>query len=564
MHPPSTAKAGRRGFLVDALVAVGLVFALYGDSLASRWSYDDTIILSTTITRAPFRYLTVPEAWQAFNWRGFYPLYLVSFDLEYRVFGLSPVAFRVYQLALAASAAFLLGRLLRRLGCDGTTARAAMAVFLLGPAVGTVAEQMMTRCFLEGTGLLLASAWALAAALSREPPPLPWAAAGLWLLAALEKEVFVPFLLPFALFALMRAVKTLVPWCVAAAAYVSYRLYLAPYGVRVYDVDALSPHSLLAHASQLAHRLAAAIFPAASPGGALLLLGLLSTAAVLSPRSVRAWALVAATAAASLGPVLLVSEVLSERHVLVIWIALVCWLAVGVAGRLHGGARAWSTLAAAALLLALSSFLLLWNRAHWAGLRSDAEWYDDVGRLLFETAGSKDVVVSDPASVHYPFVAGLDVLRERNGDGAEIPFFITDEAALCRMKFAPGTQFWDVRGKRIRLTPGLPARIGRETCPRIHTDGPLAVRLRKRGGLLEWELGPYPSGTYSLVFLEPDKRFGGPVIRYGIPRKGGVWIHEEDRSTAFYISHVGEDGGIVQSPDLRLRLRGDSEIRWER
>ena len=552
------------GIVLDVSLAAALVLSLHGDALLSLLGYDDPILLSHVTRQAPFRYLFVPDAWQAFNWRGFYPLYLLSFDLQLRLFGLAPVSFHAYQLLLAVAGAALLALAVGGGGGGATVARGAMALLLLVPAVGTLSRQLMTRCFLEGAVLLLASACALVAGSARRSRPLVWWGAALWLLAALEKEVFVPFLLPLGLLLAFRGARNLVPLASAVAAYAGYHLWLAPYGIRVYDVEAVSVSGLVSHLASFPRALAAALLPTHGPAASFVLAGLVLLAAILTPRRIRPWALVVATAAAALAPVLLVSEVLAERHVFHVWLGLLLWLAVGLGAWLArtGSKTAIASAAGAAALLA--AFLGRGDAEHTARLRADSDWYDEVFRLAFSTASPSDVLVSDTVSVHYPFIAGLNVLRRVHGDGREVPFFVTDVAALCRTSFPAGTRYWDVRGRRARLSRDLPGHAREETCSLLRPEGTLHVSITKTGGLLEWAFGPEEPGTWSLVFVEPDKDRGGPAIRFDVPPKGGAWIHEERRSARLYVQRVGADGGIVQSPDLTLDFFGDSRIEWRR
>ncbi len=543
-------------------MASALVFTLHGRSLTSSLSYDDPIILSHAIRYSPFKYLFDPVAWQSFNWRGFYPFYLISFDVGYRVAGLSPVSFRVYQLFLVAAAGVLFACLLRFWGVRPGSARTASAVLLLGPVFGTVAWQLMTRCFLEGAVLLLAASCVITRGLWRRSFGLVAAGSALWLAASLEKEVFVPFLLPVAIAAVLVSARFLLPPVTCAAAYLAYRSWMAPYGVRVYDVDALGLRALVSHGADFIRGLPQALFPGSGAAGAGVVAAIVILAAVLGPRDRRRVFLAGATAAAAVGPVLLVSEVLSERHVVHIWIVLALWLTLGL-DEASARRERWRAVLSLATAAGLAVFLVSWSQAHEDHLRADAAWTDDLYRLFFSNASPNDYVIGD-TSIHPPFAAGLNTLRKRDGDGLEVPFLVTDAAALCRHPFPPRARLWDVRGRTIRSSPRLPEELSQKVCSLIRRDGSFQVQLRKRGSLLEWELGPSATGVWSLVFLTTDKDVGGPGIRYDVPRKGGVWVPSLDRPADLYVQHIGDDGGIEQSPDFSFRLDRDVEIRWSR
>ncbi len=552
-----------RVWLFDALVASALVFTLHGRSLISSLSYDDPIILSHAIRFSPFKYLFDPVAWQSFNWRGFYPFYLISFDVGYRIAGLSPVSFRIYQLFLVAAVGVLFACLLRLWGVRPGSARAASAILLLGPVFGTVAWQLMTRCFLEGAVLLLAASCVVTKGLWRRSFAMVATGSALWLAASLEKEVFVPFLLPIVIAAALVSVRFLVPPATCAGVYLAYRSWMAPYGVRVYDVDALGFRPFVSHVADFIRGLPQALFPGSGAAGTAILAAIVIVAAVLGPRNWRRILLVGATAGAAVGPVLLVSEVLSERHVVHIWIVLALWLTLGLE---EASARRdrWRAVLSLATTAGLAAFLVSWSQAHEDRLRVDAAWTDDLYRLFFSVASPNDTVVGDTLSVHPPFAAGLNILRKRDGDGLEVPFLVTDAAALCRHPFPTRARLWDVRGREIRSSLRLPEELSQKVCSLIRRSGPLQVQLRKRGSLLEWELGPSTAGVWSLVFLTTDKDVGGPGIRYDVPRKGGVWVPSLDRPAELYVQHIGDDGGIEQSPDFSFRLDRDAEIHWRR
>lgn len=130
---------------VLALVAT----ILLGDVLVANWRADDTQILAHAFKHDVLANFFNPEIWRQLSPANLTPWVVASFEIDLFLFGLSPFGFYLHQLVgicLLAMACYML----LRLWLDRRFAFVAALLFMFGVPTTAVANNLMTRHYVEG------------------------------------------------------------------------------------------------------------------------------------------------------------------------------------------------------------------------------------------------------------------------------------------------------------------------------------------------------------------------------------------------------------------------------
>jgi hypothetical protein len=160
------------------------VFAVHRIVLRQFWLWDDPQLLFGVIRYRLIDFFISPSIWQRESSTSFTPALLTAYKLDLRSAGLDPHTFYVHHLAIFTVAILAVYAYTRLFTTELTAAISAAAVALSPPAY-TVAALLMDRHYVAG--LVFALAALIAFHFSR-----PFLGSTLYLIAALEKEVFVP------------------------------------------------------------------------------------------------------------------------------------------------------------------------------------------------------------------------------------------------------------------------------------------------------------------------------------------------------------------------------------
>lgn len=175
--------------VLAVIALVALVLLAHGGVLAQWWLWDDPQLLYGAMRFSTADHFTNPGAWQQQSAANFVPMLMLAMEIDLGIFGVEPRGFYVHHLLIFAAAMLALYAYCRTFATPLVAGIAVAAVTLAQPAF-TVASLLMDRHYAEG---LLMSGVALV--LFRGARDRPWravAAAAFYLLACLEKEVFVP------------------------------------------------------------------------------------------------------------------------------------------------------------------------------------------------------------------------------------------------------------------------------------------------------------------------------------------------------------------------------------
>ncbi|MGH9457146.1 MAG: hypothetical protein ACRD2J_05840, partial [Thermoanaerobaculia bacterium] len=531
------------------LFALALIVIAVGANLPSLdgwWGTDDPQILLHAIRNTPFETLASSAAWQTLSTSSFTPLVTLSFEIDRVLFGLRPLFYYQHQLLAIAVCVLLLYLLLEPVTgrpIAFLTAAAAGA----GPAMALAAESLMIRHYVEGLALALA---ALVVWRSGEPdriaPGREIAAAILYLLAMLAKEIYAPLPLLFLADGLARRVPLratlarLVPASAAAAVYLVWRTAMlgaiGGYG------DAAAAGSIFGAAWHLYQRL-----HASSPVWIVLGVPVLALVAIVAALRVRprATALVTiATFVALALPLVPVAGLAEARYAFLPGIAAVVLVGLGLAQWPRRAA-----VAAGVLLLVLQAVagFHLHESLEEANAHGVAE-----GRYVWEEpASAPPLLAQSPAW----YLTGLRELRQRSGDGAAPPFYLSREALLVGA--VEPEEVVQVRaGGMPYRDPDLVAWI---LDARARFDGSIAasVSAEREGDVIRWNLSPQAARFTWLTVPEYDE--------YSIPPAGSRRIPEPVGPQHFRIlvEVPGADGRTRWNVTPVLEVPSEGEVvRW--
>lgn len=220
------AAASPKTTLGGALLVLLLFWSLHHHALGNWFLNDDPCHLLFFSHQGLWTSFYDPP--RAISMRNFTPFLGPSLGGDFQLFGLNPTPYYWHHL-LAFSLALLLLYLALARFIAPLAATLVLSAWVASPAVAHAAHFLMVRHYVEGLALAAAALLAYALAVQQRRWAWAWFGAGLYLLAALNKEIFVPlvgalFFLPLADYA--RRLRYLLPYLAAAVIYLAWRAYM--------------------------------------------------------------------------------------------------------------------------------------------------------------------------------------------------------------------------------------------------------------------------------------------------------------------------------------------------
>jgi hypothetical protein len=551
-----------------------LTLLLHHSALQGSWRNDDPMLLAFAAAFSPAQYFFTREGMLQLSYASTSPWAGLFFDSNLALFGLSPRGHYAHMLVLLWGIASATALGLRR-WLDAPAAWAAGALFLAMPPTGAIAQQLMTGHYAWGLLFSVLALWAFARAIDRDSLRWAVAAAALYGLAALCKELYVT--LPVVLLAWPRAgwrrrLRCVAPALAVAAAYAAMRLAVLG-GVGGYAVLEAQPPDL-----QRWDRLAALLGQmhgaTLGPGGAGLL-ALLAVAAIAGlgwqhGRGVHPL-LLAGSALGLLIPALPAFGLGSRLGYGNDRIAFALGWAVAllVAWQLHGerwrpaGRGAASAGVRAPLALAVLALLVAGQRDVIDRTSARHEPHTAQYRFLSQAPAGKVLVPHGFAGIGY-----LDRLAEamQRVEGRAAADIVRDEDELAALGPADGRQAWAWQADCACMRPlgdGYDQRV-QEHGQRLAqgTGRPLRVDVqldaRGRNKRLLWGVSGSPAG----VELDVDGVGRLPLAARGSFAFGldyGTPVGEVAR-VRFLVSAA--DGALQRSDWLELPVHGVQSVQW--
>ena len=179
--------------LTAATILALLCLVLHHSALSAGWRFDDGPHLFFTATYSPWQYFFIPDIMREQSWAHITPWNAFFYELGLPFFGLNPTEHYAHLLFIiwaAAIATFLL----LRLWFTPMASFMGAALFLSMPATGTVGQLLMTGHYAYGLLFTILAFYFFARGLRENNPFLSAAAAGVYALACLSKELYVPII----------------------------------------------------------------------------------------------------------------------------------------------------------------------------------------------------------------------------------------------------------------------------------------------------------------------------------------------------------------------------------
>lgn len=553
----------RRG--ADPGIAVALAIAawlLYHPVLRLWWTYDDFYCFRHLITGRPWWYLFDVAEYRRLDAKVLTPLLFLSLDVDRRLFGLHSYPFYLHQLAAFALCPVAIYGVLR-IWLRRLWAAVGAWVFLIGPVIASLAPLLFVRHYIEAIllGVLAVMAWIGALrSQGKRAWMLTLLSVGLYFAASMAKEIAVPLIVilpllpepegdrrtnPPARFRLM------LPHAVMLAVYLILRFELlgtlmGGYGFKV-DLGSLPALALALPGKTAAEFIGGRIsvetllFSIAFAAGIIALFFL---------RGLRALFLTGAALLLALLPVLPVSTQMEPRYAVPAWIVLALAFAAGCQALEDKKRWIGAGLGLAACLLGLAL-----NREDWNVRFARAERMSAEDRFLF------DMREGDVLRQPLLLTASLGELQWMKESVFHHPRggrWFQDDLYLCLHREPLGRVWgYDPAMRRVvDITARIPV-LRDQFCSSIRWNAPLSASFRDSGGVLRWDLGPYPKGQYSFLL-------GDGVALFEMPRSAAFQMQERAPFLLLRVKYESPEGWVTYSPELRVPLVEGQGVRWSR
>ena len=454
----------RRDLAAVALLVI-IVSLAHGSVLRQWWLWDDPQHLYGAMQFRVGEHFTSPAAWRELTSASFTPMLALAYETDLALFGVNPRWFYAHHLIVFALAILALYAYVRTFATEVVALLAAAAVALSQPAF-TVATLLMDRHYVEG---MLFAALALIL-FRREHGAAAASAAVLYLIACIEKEVFVPLPLLVVLqdFVLRRGRKILLrntALCgVVAVVYIAWRLYMLG--------------SFGGYGSAAGQTLSPEGWAIITGTEGLASLGVLALAVLLFALAARrvplaAIVTVAVSAVFVIIPIAGLSSVDSRYFFVAAAVVVIC--AALAASR--APLRSIETIAFAALCIAIASG----GVRHGMRLRKEMTLWQRDGLYLWNAPPGAPALFTGANSW---YIEGIQWLRKA----------VKGDQAPDAVASLPGLF---IRGMK---PPPAAARAYEIVRANYDPTMPLHVRLSRRGSVLHWNLGPAaPGDAFFLV-----------------------------------------------------------------
>lgn len=555
-----------------ALVLLTLVAVINTGVFDANWRWDDTQILLHSHQYSFWQDFARPEVWQQFSPANLTPWLIFSFEVDMILFGLTPAAFYLHQLLAIAAAGLLLCMCLN-LWCRAVFALAGSVLFVAGLPAMLVAEQLMTRHYVEGLVFALAALYSFVMYLRTGRKAVLALALLMYVLAVTAKEIYVP--LPALLLLLpdgnwSARFRASLPFFAVTALYALWRGYMLGSYSGGY-VDSSEYLSLAFVGDVLA---SFARFPAllTGPGWPVFVLLFLALWGVYVARRQRVpWRALLIAALVLLPLVPLVRSpgiVLADRYLLLPWV-IVCFALAWCADKLlvgrnkAAGASSKARAATAAtpvpvMMLAgtVMPIVLIVTVLHALPVRqalaSVGTEFDVQAQFLWQNEGTHAFVPSGNVLPAFWFVTGLADLKARiSGQGSPMP--MVDDIYLAQQ---PDTRLftYDVNCQCMRdVTGAIPERLAQHRA-RLRADAALSLSYHYQQGYFSWQFGPWQDGSYHVV---SDTLGVLPLPPAGQRR---VTL---SNNAPFYLRYTSPEGWVTYS-ELNRVVREGAAVEWSR
>lgn len=536
-----------------------LAFLINHTALSGWWRWDDSQILLHAINHSPLQYFFYPNVWHELSSANLTPWLTFSYDIDLWLSGLRPQFFYLHHI-LSLSLAAVMTLILFRLWVNSLWAFLGAILFLVGAPSLVVAQQLMTRHYIEGLVFTQVSLYLFVLSLRKRKIGLSWIGGMFYLLVVTAKEIYVPLviLLPFIPEGMLRErIKHIIPFVLMTLFYIPWRWYMLGILIGGYSPIQISQEMMKLIINGHLNMPVLLFGKGAIGYVGLSLLGLV-IGAVLVLRYINLKLMLISTLLLiiPLFPLTIwpgISE--SGRYLLLLWWAI-CYLTTFSLSKLslHSKRLLPFALVAYGLIFAVI-FHHAWQ-THKSFMPMIKE-FESQGRFVWQADRSQVLLATPGISCGYWYIAGLIEIQRRLNLKQYKPTVITDEIQLIDID-RDNLSFW-----RYNPSCGCVENIANKEIEQVITRWqkrnivkPLSFRIEYKNQIVSWEFGPYSAGTYYLISSG----------KYNLPKNGvrraSVSILKSLLSS-LYVRYDSPEGWITYSPQLIFVPDGAPTV-WER
>lgn len=537
------------------LVAVGLNYSV----LSGGWRWDDTAHLLHVQSYSILNDFINPEIWQQFSPANLTPWLPLSYEVDLILFGLNVSLYYLHQLIALSTVAFALYYLLhfwtkKRFAFLGS------CLFLTGAPVLVVAQQLMTRHYIEGLVFCLLSLIFFVLYLRQRSISLIVVSAFFYLLSVTAKEIYVPLVI-LIFFIPEQNIKTRLR---AASAHIAIAILYAFWRAYMLDnlgggyVDSSNYLSVAYITSVVATFLT---FPGLLFGGywpifVATFVTLMAVYAIVARSNLLFSLIVAALILIPLVPLVSFPGILiADRYLLLPWTAT-CFAIAFYGDRVfaflenvRGNYLSYSVYIVFSLVTAISIISGINVRTP---VEEVGKEFDAHANFIWQNDNLMAFIPSGNLLASYWFVTGLASFKSQITRGGTAPISIVD--AIYLDPAIPGLWRYDASCHCMRESEESVLDMISAHESNIVDNVPLQLDFEYQNGYFSWEFGPYDDGQYHVV--------SDTIGVIPAPRSGALRVNL-DEGTPIYLRYTSPAGWVTYS-ELQYVYRDVPPVRWQR
>ena len=540
-------------------------FLLHHGALDGHWRWDDTQALRQIFEYGSIASFVDTNIYNYYSTTNLFPWLLLSKEIDLWLFGPEPFWFYLHQffaITIASICLYLVGKQWMRKEFSFLAA----ILFLSGPPLTDVSEQLMTRHYIEGLVFALISLYTFTRSIESSNKLYLTVSVVCYALAVTGKEVYVPLvlLLPFIPKGSFEArIRLVLPFVVLAVLYVFWREYML--------INLLGGHAgsysvdlkfLIAVVSDFIN-IPNLLFPNFLWISVLLCVVIVLSGIIASRANSVLFLYVAALIMAPLIPLVAMPGLNEpDRYFLVPWVGIsfmIPYCAEKIFDTTNKFEKPIKGLTVIALVMLVSISIFNSRERLIQDLGPWTNEFDTFAEFLLENDSSIAYIPGSNIQLWYAYVIGIKDILPYIGRANELPVAIIDPIYLN----AEHSTVYSYNADCHCMTQESELALERlKHGMNDIRDEQLSIELQYQLGFLSWEFGPYPAGEYRLV---------SPLLgSIRLPPRGSQPVNSESLgwlSTPFFLKYSSPEGWVTYSPELTLGAELDdptTQLSWQR
>lgn len=529
-------------------------------ALSGYWRWDDSSVLFHINKFSIIDDFFSPEIWREFSRTNLMPWMAFSYELDLILFGLRPSLFYFHHLLSLFSCAISLYFLLRfwvrkRFALIGAT------FFLLGAPSVTVAQQLMTRHYIEGLLFCLTSLIAFTLYLRKGGKALILISVVCYGLAVVSKEIYVPLVVLLVFMpegAIRQRLSVIAPFILVSLVYSVWRTYMLGMVIGGYtEYDEFFNLSFIPEIITSFGNFPNLLFGSSWLVFCGIYIFLVGAYAYFYKSTLLSSLLVLSLILLPLIPLIRSPGIDSaDRYLFLFWCAASFSIAF-LSDKVSISVSKKVSTKRAELAIYGGLLVLLFNTTS-SSLRvqSDLEdvalEFDVYGRFIWDNTDDVAFVPGGVLNSTFWYVTNLRDFKSRLISDATSPVGVPDDIFLASSIDALYTFDANcacmvdisntIEGRRARFEESL------------NLEAPLDVEIKYEERIASWKLGPYSNGTYRIV----SDVLGAPQIE----SSGWLGATIQDGSTV-YVRYSSPEGWVTYSDRITI-FHNMPTVNWHR